>query len=257
VNWKVVAEAFNEGYHAQATHTSGIRYRSRQPSSVFGMHGMYYSDPAPPADYLDADGRWVTPRTVLEGLVAQFRLLRRQLNAMVLEPHMAAVERLAAEASPDLAPGALMDELWRLHQSEFRARGLVWPQALTREAVARAGTSWHIFPNSLVLPTPDGALWYRLRPDRDDPRRCIFDIWSLARVPPGCEPSVERKVYGGLEAAREANAFLAEDFDNMVAVQRGMDSRGWSGARTNPVQERLVSNFHRTIERYLSGEPGR
>ena len=53
------------------------------------------------------------------------------------------------------------------------------------------------------------------------------------------------------EEARDANAFLAQDFDNMLAVNEGMKSRGWSGARTNPVQEVCTVNFHRALDRYL------
>jgi hypothetical protein len=34
-------------------------------------------------------------------------------------------------------------------------------------------------------------------------------------------------------------------------VQKGMRSRGFSGARTSPVQERAVSNFHRVLRRFM------
>ena len=120
--------------------------------------------------------------------------------------------------------------------------------------MAEAGTSWHVFPNMIVLPGPDGVLWYRVRPDRHDPDRCLFDIWCLARYPEGdaaAIPKVEPVCFEGFEEARDANAFLAQDFDNMLAVNEGMKSRGWSGARTNPLQEVCVVNFHRALDRYL------
>jgi hypothetical protein len=34
-------------------------------------------------------------------------------------------------------------------------------------------------------------------------------------------------------------------------VQKGMESRGWEGARVNPCQEMLVTNFHRVLDRYI------
>jgi len=34
-------------------------------------------------------------------------------------------------------------------------------------------------------------------------------------------------------------------------VQKGMQSRGFSGARTNPRQEVTVSNFHRVLHEYI------
>ena len=48
------------------------------------------------------------------------------------------------------------------------------------------------------------------------------------------------------------NAFLEEDFGNMEATQKGMLSRGFHGARTNPVQEVTVSNFHKHLYEYYS-----
>jgi hypothetical protein len=39
----------------------------------------------------------------------------------------------------------------------------------------------------------------------------------------------------------------------MVAVNEGMKSRGWEGARTNPVQELAISNFHAALRQYVGG----
>ena len=85
----------------------------------------------------------------------------------------------------------------------------------------------------------------------DDPDSCVFDIWSLGRFAPGAEPKVEREVYQGFEAFKGQCFFLEEDFGNMVAVHKGMKSAGWTAARTNPVQEAQVVNFHRTLREYL------
>ena len=48
--------------------------------------------------------------------------------------------------------------------------------------------------------------------------------------------------------------FLEQDFENLKMVQRGMRSRGFAGARTSPVQEVTVSNFHRVLHEYIDGE---
>jgi len=47
---------------------------------------------------------------------------------------------------------------------------------------------------------------------------------------------------------------LSQDFQNMSEVQAGMKSRGFKGARTNPVQEKAVSNFHDTLWRYIQAD---
>ena len=46
---------------------------------------------------------------------------------------------------------------------------------------------------------------------------------------------------------------LQQDFENMEFVQLGMKSRGFKGARTNPQQERAVSNFHATLHAFVNG----
>lgn len=255
VNWKVVAEAFNEGYHAAATHTTGIRYGGgKSPGVAHGDHSMFFSIGGgdDPLEYLDPEsGVWLPAGSVAEAIWAGNRHVHRTLLAMTLEPGMAASNRLKDETPPETPPLDVMQRLIDLHREELEKRGIAWPQRLTLETIGRAGTDWHIFPNTIVLPTIDGALWYRVRPNRDDPDSCIFDIWCLGRYPPGEEPKVVGEETVGFEAFRGKNPFLEEDFDNMEAVHLGMKSRGWSAARTNPYQEVQVANFHRALHRYL------
>jgi hypothetical protein len=175
------------------------------------------------------------------------------LLAMTLEPGMAAFNRLKAEVAPDTPPMEVMQRVIDLHREEFDKRGIAWPKGISLEALGRAGTDWHIFPNTICLPTIDGALWYRVRPNRDDPDSCVFDIWCLGRYAPGQEPQVVREEVVGFEAFRGKNPFLEEDFDNMEAVHLGMKSRGFRGASTNPVQEIQIVNFHRALRSYVYG----
>jgi phenylpropionate dioxygenase-like ring-hydroxylating dioxygenase large terminal subunit len=257
VNWKVVIEAFNETYHAGATHLCGYRYTGvRGPGAHHGRHGMFFPDYVArgPAEYLDPDtGQWVAAKTAAEGIWAAQRHQYRTLFALTLDPLMAACERLKDECGHDFPPEKLQSRLMELHKEEFAKRGIEWPESLTQEALNRAGTDWHIFPNVITLPTADSALWYRLRPNGDDPNSCIFDIWSLGRWAPGEEPKVTRNETIGFEAFRGKNPFLEEDFDNMEAVHLGMKSRGFEGARTNPIQEIQTVNFHRVLHAYFSG----
>jgi phenylpropionate dioxygenase-like ring-hydroxylating dioxygenase large terminal subunit len=255
VNWKVVAEAFNEGYHAFATHTSGVRFSGgKSPGVAHGDHSMFFSSRTSnaPVEYLDRQtGAWVAAKSTAEAIWGASQHTYRTLFAMTLDPGMAAYTRLKDETTPETPPAEVMSRALEIHREELEKRGVAWPAGLTREAISRAGTDWHVFPNSIVLPTVDGALWYRIRPNRDDPDSCIFDIWCLGRYAPGQEPKVVRKESIGFEAFKGNNPFLEEDFENMEAVHQGMKSRGWSGARTNPVQEVQVSNFHRALHGYL------
>jgi len=129
--------------------------------------------------------------------------------------------------------------------------GAGWPDNLSFENIVRAGVDWHIFPNLICLPNFDGSLWYRARPNGDDPDSCIFDLWSLARYAPGEQPPLVREVLTDWRDHDDWGAIFPQDFQNLGEVQQGMKSRGFVGARTNPIQEKAISNFHRVLRRYL------
>jgi nitrite reductase/ring-hydroxylating ferredoxin subunit len=254
VNWKVVVEAFNEGYHSYATHHSGIDYGTvNSPGRAVGRHGMFWSAPHALTRYRDAAGQWRDATSAAEAIYHHNAFLFRTLGALVLEPGMSAAERLVREVPDDADPAEISARYFALEREETEARGAKWPAELTPEAAAAAGTDWHIFPNTICLPSIDGALWYRLRPNGDDPDSCIFDIWSLGRWAPGAEPKVEQEIYPGFDAFRGQCPFLEEDFANMAAVHQGMKCRGWAGARTSPVQEPQIANFHRNLRGFLHG----
>jgi len=265
VNWKVVAEAFNESYHARATHISGWRNMlvGHSQGHASGRHGWFttgaYTDhrgdnPLPPEFSDPETGQWLPAKSRAEAIWAFTRHQWLTLKAMALDPIMAAAERLKDEAGPDYPPENLYPRLSELHREELEKRGVAWPKNMTPENVAKAGTDWHIFPNSIMLPTTDCALWYRSRPNGDDPDSCIFDIWSLGRYAPGEEPKVVHGLSDSFESFRGKNSFLEEDFGNMEAVHEGMKSRGWAGARVNPIQEAQIVHFHKVLQAYCYGD---
>ena len=252
VNWKVVVEAFNEGYHVFATHHSGINYGLvKSPARAVGRHGMFWGESAGPGEYRDDGGQWCKAETVQEFVYAANAWLYKSLHALVLEPGMAASERMIRDLADEPDPMVALGWLFAYQREEIEKRGAKWPEGLTPRSAAEAGTDWHIFPHSICLPSLDGALWYRLRPNGGDPDSCIFDIWSLGRWAPGEEPVVKHEIYDGFDAFRGQCAFLEEDFANMQAVNDGMKCRGWEGSRTNPVQEAQIVNFHKVLRNYL------
>ncbi|NED62779.1 aromatic ring-hydroxylating dioxygenase subunit alpha, partial [Streptomyces sp. SID10244] len=49
---------------------------------------------------------------------------------------------------------------------------------------------------------------------------------------------------------------LPQDFSNMAAVQKGVKSQGFSGAKPNPYRERSIVNLHHNLARYMgTGAP--
>jgi phenylpropionate dioxygenase-like ring-hydroxylating dioxygenase large terminal subunit len=239
-NWKVVVDAFNEAYHAFATH-SGVVAPTAGYTTAYGKHGTFT---IPFAD--DLPGR--------EGDLRRTMLPVQQSSLDYMQFGATQESIRAADLIRSLPDGLSTREIydkWLEHFGQLvEARGAKWPKGLSYDYLANTPTDWHIFPNSTFVPTPDAVLWHRMRPHGDDPAMSVWDIWSLDRLALDT-PRTQREFFPSPEAFRGQNAFLEEDFSNMAAVQKGMLSRGFEGGRTNPVQEVSVSNFHKTLYDYL------
>jgi len=251
-NWKVAQEAFDEGYHVAATHPQLLENMGDDYTRSFahGRHGMfvYPYARAPMGQHSPRLNR--PPVTDLrEGLVAFFDLLNRQLPIYVSLRDGSAARRLLTEASVDDPPRVLLGKMLQYQREAAIAEGAGWPN-LTPEQMGRAGADWHVFPNLVTLPYPDGVIVYRSRPDGDDPDSCLYDVWGLERYAPGAEPTLKRLQFLGKEEWRgvgAASVILEQDFLNMEQVQQGMKSHGFPGNRTSPIQEVAISNMHRVL----------
>lgn len=257
-NWKVALEAFNEGYHVSATHPQLLDTigDDRTKSFAHGRHGMFgYYDTTRPVGAPSPRTGKPMPQDLRPGMVGYLDELGRTLRAVTTWRDNEATKRLLTDASASDDAITLMVKMQQFHKEAAEKDGAGWP-AISFEDQYKAGTDWHVFPNMIFLPYPDGALFYRARPDGNDPDRCIYDIWSLARFAPGKEPPLEREFYWGpddwqTDMEQRFGKILAQDFENMSQVQRGMKSAGFKGSRTSPRQEVALSNFHRVLHEML------
>ena len=255
VNWKVVLEAFVEAYHVEGTHPQMHKFgHGSAPAAVedqqqLRRHATHTTTrthgPDKNGPYKNADARTV--------LHAQMEELHTTLRALFMEPAMAAARRVLTDLPEGTDAATVGERYWDFHKEAVIETGAAWPSRLTREDLW--STDWQIFPNSSVLPSIDGALWYRMRPDGDTSDACIFDVWVLGRYAPGAEPKIEQEIFATPEDFKDRSPFLEQDFKNLLAVQKGMRSRAWRGARPSPVQEVSVSNLHRVLHQYLYGDP--
>jgi len=256
VNWKVVIGAFVEGYHAGATHDSFVDYFTMySPAYSLGMHAGYRSNFPSMPKMKREDGSRSEAVSGADMVYYQCKELYEELHAQVSPPMMRALERMREEFPLGSDESRLFQRLFELQREEIEATGAAWPEKYSLEALDAVGLSILFFPNTIVLPTVDAVLWYRLRPQPEDSAQCIFDIWCLNRYAPGAEPRVERHVSNGWVEAKGRNPFLEQDFANMSAVEMGMRSRGWEGARTNPVEEVTITHFHRMLDKFYAMPP--
>jgi phenylpropionate dioxygenase-like ring-hydroxylating dioxygenase large terminal subunit len=252
-NWKVVVEAFNEGYHVAATHTTGFDYQNmRNHGRVRGIHASFASVFGVSRVKDHETGEWRPERGPADRSFHSQLVMYRELHALAADPTMRVLERLREEFPGEATAQQLGAKYLQYYQEEIEATGAEWPKGLTLEALVEAQQDWHIFPNTVFLPVPDAFLWYRFRPDPKDPHgSCIFDIWCLRRYTPGGEPKVEQVISPSLEVFKGRNTFLEQDFSNLEGVQKGVRSCGFKGAFCNPDEETSIIHFHKVLHSYI------
>lgn len=255
-NWKLVLNAFNEAYHVEATHPQTLKHSSTMlPSEARGIHSMFGPTMFDAIELPNRPAAMAAlkkdPREIVYEM---YQEMHETLQAMYLEPGLAAAKRVYEELPAGTEGAVIMAKLMEFHRQELEARGVEWPEGLTPQAMQKAGFGWHIFPNFIILPCADGALCYRTRPHPEDPDQCIWDIWSLGRFAPGTEPEPQHTTITEYADFFTKNRFLYDDLVNLPEVQRGMYSRGFSALRTNPVQEACIANLHKVIHDYIDGD---
>lgn len=252
-NWKTVVETFIEFYHVQTTHRQMLTYtRDYSTSRGMGRHGWISYDAGPGLPIGRSPRLPPKEEPDFRNYIFEYaEQFKHDLGAMQTERAYQAVQRLRTEVPATAAPEEVLAKWAQLTVEAAVKSGAGWPENLTPDYMARSGFDWHVFPNTVFLhPAVEAVLWYRMRPYGDDPERCLFDVWSLERFPPGEAPPLKREFY---ENWREAEwpLIFRQDFENIPKVQRGMRSRGFSGLRPNPVQERALTNFHRVLRRFM------
>lgn len=252
-NWKVALEAFIENYHVATTHPQILRYVGDDYSQSYarGKHSHFgFWKTKTPLGYPSPRLNRPPPEDARAGVVGFFKIYEEQLKAMFSERDAKAAESLMDVLPGDVDPGTAFAMAVELGRKAAEAEGVGYPEGATFEQMVKAGANWHVFPNCATLPWFDGALFYRARPDGDNPDKCIFDIWSLVRYAPGGEPPLERRLFTSMEG-NSAGKILDQDIANLAFVQKGMKSRAFRRALVNPVQEMEIINFHEHLHRYL------
>jgi len=246
-NWKVVVDAFNEGYHVQGTHPQilpwtddvSIAYEQFDTHSHYGRlpHARRRLQPSPrlglePGDYDEGE--------ILAGLVAG-------LGGAFLGEERAAVEELRAKYSDggDLLRAYQERRRELLAGRGFDVRGLDAEQMTSADDV-------FVFPNVVGPVYPGSAILFRVRPNGLDPDSAIKDTWTL-EFPDAGAPAreLERRFYPDW-TAKDWGEITNQDYANMLEVQTGLKSRGCTTLRLNRRQESNVLHMHRVIDRYLT-----
>jgi len=251
-NWKVALEAFNEGYHVQTTHNQMLKYMDDLTRSyAHGRHAHFgYWEALPSGSKSRRLTGGEPTEDIREGLLAYMEDMAATLNAGSSVQTVFAARRVMEEVPAGTPPMEVLQKFGQYIYEYSASQGAAFPP-ITPEQMYAAGIDWHLFPNQIMLQGPTGLLGYRARPNGMDPDSCIWDVYSLQRYAPGSEPKVEQEWSQDHEDVAFWGKILTQDYQNMAAVQKGMKSRGFAGARPNPLQEVAISNFHKSLGEFI------
>ena len=184
-NWKLAAEAFQEGYHVMQTHPQ-VHKLSYRSNTAYG----------PDQDGIEYNSN-LASREAVHLQIESFKRLGAGMGGMIHRTELDVLEGLRDMDLPDDPALALQ---------VFFARAA---EEVTREARSRGAEMFdilrvmqehpyypveYIFPHFFLLPTLGAMSSYRIRPLT--PETCFFEIWSLVIRPDDepfdtpCEPTV-------------------------------------------------------------------
>jgi nitrite reductase/ring-hydroxylating ferredoxin subunit len=275
-NWKTVLDGFLEAYHLPGTHPQLGRWdksnmnivsmkeldqRIWSPTAVFGKFARYASENQKQAR-LASVGSNQAPHQARdaaeptdERLVVANGVLYMNwaLRALHADYEVRAAQELK---TADVPAGMTTREYFRqLSKEHALAQGLEWP-AITADQFAAAGTAWHVFPNTILLPNQGNVIGYRARPYGLDPDRCIYEAFCLEQIPVAdydrkwdFEPEFFADWTQG-----DWGAILTQDLANSEDVTVGMHSPSFDGHRLSTAQEMTIFNHHRAADHFLWAE---
>jgi nitrite reductase/ring-hydroxylating ferredoxin subunit len=245
-NWKVVVDAFNEGYHVQGTHPQILPWTDDVSLEYepLGIHSHYGRLPNArralrPSPRLGlAEGEY-DEGEILASFVAG-------LGGLFYDDELALVDKIRSEPSDS---ESMLARYQRGRRELLAARGVAVEEFADDQLTSADDVFF--FPNMVGPIYPGTAIIFRVRPNGLDPDSSIKDTWFLEWPREGeGHKRPQRRFYPNW-TDRDWGIITNQDYANMEHVQIGMKSRGGPGLRLNRRQESNILHMHRMIDRYL------
>lgn len=251
-NWKVALEAFNETYHVETTHPEFNKFGTFNGwARAQGKHSHIGYDAAKGMDKNQEAKLRVGFGDARISTAEMVEYTMENANTNFTETLYQAAKRLVDELPEETPPTDVLKHWLASAKADDASRGVIWPE-VPAEHVGKSGTAWQVFPNFQIGHAVNNALCYSARPYGGDPDKCIFEAVVYELYPEGEEPQTQWE----FTEPKDWPYVLRQDFSNMAAVQKGMKSLGFSGAKPNPYMERTTANLHRNLALYMgAGTP--
>ena len=250
-NWKLVQEAFIEGYHVAETHYDKDEDGHVNPvgNAAFTHDTAIQYDVWPGVKHVD--------RLVLvAGVPSQHVAHRIESEQAVLDLMLHRVPKKdrptleAGERARDRAAACNRAALAQRHRADLS-------KASDSDVIDQV--QYNIFPNFTVWPGVGAPLCYRFRPYGNDPNKSIFEVWFLYPKPsdgPAPEAAKEHRLDEGTPWASRPELglygpIIDQDTPNLIRLQRGVKATRKAGITLGRYQEVRIRHFHTTLEEYL------
>jgi nitrite reductase/ring-hydroxylating ferredoxin subunit len=246
-NWKVVVDAFNEGYHVQGTHPQILPWTDdiNLDYEPLGIHSHYGRLPNVRRTLQPSPRLGLGKGEYDEGeILASFV---EGLGALFYEDERSLIEEVRSAPPGD---ETLLSRYQRGRRALLTKRGVVVDE-FTDDQLTSADDVF-FFPNMVGPIYPGSAIIFRVRPNGLDPDSAIKDTWFLEWPREGvADKRPQRRFYPDW-TERDWGLITNQDYANMEHVQIGMKSRGGPNLRLNRRQESNVLHMHKMIDRYLT-----
>ncbi len=243
-NWKAAAEAFMENYHTRETHPQLLASTS-EPSTQYDIYGDH-----------------VSRFYALMGIQSP-HLERKLTEQELLDQFLISDSSVKEQHRPKVPEGGTARATMAKILREQFAAGDVETSHLSDSEIVDT-IEYTIFPNMFVFPGLSLPMVYRFRPLGNDPEKSLFDLLYLRPVPrSGERPEPPEPVRIGIHDSytsvpgmdRNMGIVYDQDTGNLAHQQEGFHASKKPGETLGNYQEIRIRHFHRTIDKYLNGEP--
>lgn len=249
-NWKVVIDAFQEGYHIQGVHPQMGDVISVDPAEErFNFIGDHHLVVAPFTVITEG----FTPEQAVEGLRTKLPAIFHGESEVV--PNFEKVVESYYNEHGKLE----LPECVTVHSLlEKTARETLTRKGLDVSGLADAQmtnhSGWFLFPNFfLSIRAGDGILIAPVPHPSGDPNRCTWQVTRLAWLPPEQREARREEV---LEVKERGTypyfEVLQQDYEQGAEVQRGLRNTGLK-YMTLVQEEAAVAKFHGVVDKYVDG----
>lgn len=251
-NWKVLQEAFIEGFHVAETHYQKDEQGTILPDELFS-----------PVTHDTATQYDIWPgvkhinRLLLVGGVPSEHVAHRIKDEQQIADAYARLHGIPKklEVRPGERARDVIADYNRVALGEMYHVDL--SNASTIDVMDQI--QYNIFPNYTIWPTIVAPLLYRFRPFGDDHEKSIFEVFYLFPKPTdgsAYQVATELRLEQGqkwaeVEALGMYGPIIDDDIPNLSRIQRGLGTTLRSGAMLANYQEVRIRHFHKTLEQYI------